>query len=263
MAKNKSNTYENVVKPIVVLVVICLITSTLLVDGADTSMDVGNTHFFFRCAAENEYGSGKSLYTGKANSPDADLTVSYTLDILPNQGKAVYGTGQAAWTFPDLEVIAPNGLRTAILTFFEPGHSTKNDIVVRGGNPYGIEISYDANDYVIFKSASGDLIPQEDWQAFFREYISFVTFDPKDANVDDISWYIAEEDETEKFCLMLFDGTTNGWVGAGDKYGPRVLSIIGLAILTISTVGFATLTSTTDVVWLTILYTIRMASLSY
>ena len=46
-----------------------------------------------------------------------------------------------------------------------------------------------------------------------------------------------------------------------DKYGPRVLSIIGLAILTISTVGFATLTSTTDVVWLTILYTIRMASL--
>lgn len=47
-----------------------------------------------------------------------------------------------------------------------------------------------------------------------------------------------------------------------DKYGPRVLSIIGLAILTISTVGFATLASTTDVVWLTILYTIRMASLS-
>lgn len=196
------------------------ITSTLLVDGADTSMDVGNTHFFFRCAAENEYGSGKSLYRGKANSPDADLTVSYTLDILPNQGKAVYGNGQAAWTFPDLEVIAPNGLRTAILTFFEPGHSTKNDIVVRGGNPYGIEISYDANDYVIFKSASGDLIPQEDWQAFFREYISFVTFDPKDANVDDISWYIAEEDEAEKFCLMLFDGTTNGWTGSGEKNAP-------------------------------------------
>lgn len=197
------------------------ITSTLLVDGADTSMDVGNTHFFFRCVAENEYGSGKSLYTGKANSPDADLTVSYTLDILPNQGKAIYGNGQATWTFPDLEVIAPNGLRTAILTFFEPGHSTKNDIVVRNGNPYGIEISYDANDYVIFKSASGDLLPQEDWQAFFREYISFVTFDPKDANVDDISWYIAEEDEAEKFCLMLFDGTTNGWVGVGEKYGPR------------------------------------------
>lgn len=47
-----------------------------------------------------------------------------------------------------------------------------------------------------------------------------------------------------------------------DKYGPRVLSIIGLIILTISTIGFATLSSTTDVVWLTIIYTIRMASLS-
>lgn len=47
-----------------------------------------------------------------------------------------------------------------------------------------------------------------------------------------------------------------------DKYGPRVLAIIGLAILTISTLGFATLSSTTDVVWLTIIYTIRMFSLS-
>lgn len=47
-----------------------------------------------------------------------------------------------------------------------------------------------------------------------------------------------------------------------DKYGPRVLSIIGLTILTISTVGFATLSSTTDVVWVTIIYTVRMFSLS-
>lgn len=47
-----------------------------------------------------------------------------------------------------------------------------------------------------------------------------------------------------------------------DKYGPRVLSITGLVILTISTVGFATLTSTTDVVWLTIIYAIRMFSMS-
>lgn len=47
-----------------------------------------------------------------------------------------------------------------------------------------------------------------------------------------------------------------------DKYGPRVLSIVGLIILTISTLGFATLSSSTDVVWLTIIYTIRMFSLS-
>lgn len=47
-----------------------------------------------------------------------------------------------------------------------------------------------------------------------------------------------------------------------DKYGPRVLSIIGLTVLTVSTVGFATLTSTTNVVWITIIYTVRMFSLS-
>lgn len=47
-----------------------------------------------------------------------------------------------------------------------------------------------------------------------------------------------------------------------DKYGPRVLSIIGLTVLTVSTVGFATLTSTTNVVWITIIYTVRMLSLS-
>lgn len=47
-----------------------------------------------------------------------------------------------------------------------------------------------------------------------------------------------------------------------DKYGPRVLSIIGLTVLTVSTVGFATLTSATNVVWITIIYTVRMFSLS-
>lgn len=47
-----------------------------------------------------------------------------------------------------------------------------------------------------------------------------------------------------------------------DKYGPRVLSIIGLTVLTVSTVGFATLTSTTNVAWITIIYTVRMFSLS-
>lgn len=47
-----------------------------------------------------------------------------------------------------------------------------------------------------------------------------------------------------------------------DKYGPRVLSIIGLTVLTVSTVGFATLTSTTNVAWITIIYTVRMLSLS-
>ena len=47
-----------------------------------------------------------------------------------------------------------------------------------------------------------------------------------------------------------------------DKHGPRVLSIIGMTLLVISTFAFATLNDSTDVVFLTVLYTIRMFSLS-
>lgn len=61
----------------------------------------------------------------------------------------------------------------------------------------------------------------------------------------------------------ILTGIMNPFAGRlFDKYGPRVLSIIGLTVLTVSTVGFATLTSTTNVVWITIIYTVRMFSLS-
>ncbi len=47
-----------------------------------------------------------------------------------------------------------------------------------------------------------------------------------------------------------------------DKHGPRVLSIVGMTLLVISTFAFATLNDSTDVVFLTVLYTLRMFSLS-
>lgn len=47
-----------------------------------------------------------------------------------------------------------------------------------------------------------------------------------------------------------------------DKHGPRALSLVGMVILTISTFVFATLGDSTDVVFLTVLYTVRMFSLS-
>ena len=47
-----------------------------------------------------------------------------------------------------------------------------------------------------------------------------------------------------------------------DKHGPRALSLVGMLILTISTFVFATLGDSTDVVFLTILYTVRMFSLA-
>ena len=197
------------------------VTSTLTVDGASTAMDVGNTHFFFRCAASNEYGSDRSLYQGKATSADAGLSVQYPLDILPGEGAPVYGSGYADWTFPQLQVFAPNGLRTAIVTFYQPGHNGNDKITVTAGNPYGITVDAVANDYVVFKSTSGNLIPQETWQEFFRGYLTFRSYDPKDNAVEDVSWYIAEEDEGDKFKVMLFDGSTSGWSANTTKTSPR------------------------------------------
>ncbi len=47
-----------------------------------------------------------------------------------------------------------------------------------------------------------------------------------------------------------------------DKYGPRMLSLVGLVILTLSTFAFAFLGDSTSVTYLTILYTVRLFSLS-
>ncbi len=47
-----------------------------------------------------------------------------------------------------------------------------------------------------------------------------------------------------------------------DKRGPRMLSIVGLGLLTVSTLAFAFLTDSTGVAYITVLYTVRMFSLS-
>lgn len=47
-----------------------------------------------------------------------------------------------------------------------------------------------------------------------------------------------------------------------DKYGPRVLSLVGMSLLTISTFAFACLNDSIDLVLLTVLYTVRMFSLT-
>ena len=47
-----------------------------------------------------------------------------------------------------------------------------------------------------------------------------------------------------------------------DKHGPRVLSLVGLSMLTITTFAMAFLGDNTGIVYLTILYTIRLFSLA-
>ncbi len=47
-----------------------------------------------------------------------------------------------------------------------------------------------------------------------------------------------------------------------DRHGPRVLSLVGTGVLAATTVGFCFLGPDTGLVWLTILYTVRLFSLS-
>ena len=47
-----------------------------------------------------------------------------------------------------------------------------------------------------------------------------------------------------------------------DKHGPRVLSLIGMTFLTLATLAFSFLGDSTGLVYLTILYTVRMLSMS-
>ena len=47
-----------------------------------------------------------------------------------------------------------------------------------------------------------------------------------------------------------------------DRSGPRKLAIAGMGLLTLTTVGFAVLTLNTPIIWLTILYTVRMFSMA-
>lgn len=47
-----------------------------------------------------------------------------------------------------------------------------------------------------------------------------------------------------------------------DKHGPRVLSLVGMGMLTVTTLAFAFLSEGTGIVYLTILYTVRLFSLA-
>lgn len=47
-----------------------------------------------------------------------------------------------------------------------------------------------------------------------------------------------------------------------DKRGPRTLSLIGTGVLTLTTFGFALLGDSTGLAWITVLYTVRLLSLS-
>lgn len=47
-----------------------------------------------------------------------------------------------------------------------------------------------------------------------------------------------------------------------DKHGPRVLSLVGMGVLTVTTLAFMFLSSDTGIIFLTVLYTVRMGAIA-
>ena len=174
------------------------VTSYLKLDGVNTRMDSGNTRFFFRTTANSTYGSGKSTYPLQRSTTSAGLIVEYEVDIKANEGtKTQINSGRADWKFHNVKVYAPNGLRTGIVSFYHTNHAANDEIYI-GYLPSQLEVAYQAKDYLIVRSKSGNLVPASVWEQFFRN-LNFGVEDSRDSIVDDISWYIDEEDSASKF----------------------------------------------------------------
>lgn len=203
------------------------ISSTMVLRNARVDMDIEDTHYFFRTEAVNTYGAGDSETKISCTSSDADLNIAYSIDIVPNEGVPSYKNGYAEWTFPDLDVYAPNGVCLAAITFPVTGHNSANRVIVKANNPYGITASYtnqNRYDYVIFHTPNDKLIPEAAWQDFFRNYITLRTYDRKDANVDDVSWYITEDPGGGGF---IVDGVKELVQSSGRQNGVRAQAAAG------------------------------------
>ena len=162
--------------------------------GANTATDVGNTHFFFSgVPLPTNTAAAQSLYQGKATSADAGLSVQYPW--ISYRATACRYTAAATPIGRSRSCrYLPQRLTHGNFDFFQPGHSGNNKIAV-AGSPYGITVDAVANDYVVFKSSSGDPDPQETWQEFSDNISLSAVMTQKDSNAEDVSWYIAEEDE--------------------------------------------------------------------
>ena len=208
----------------------------MTITGATNIMDdpENGLRYFFRCYADGSY---TTYFQGRENtrkvsgiSGKGELVVEYTIDLHHNgfteDGRnvinangnvtklseaidAISGHPYSVWSYPDLTVSAPNGLRTVLVQFTSENFDRRDSIswqqgIINGndenGMPFSIntlgssfianyykdgsqhtsnvEVTVSGNDgktYVaIFKS--DDLIPDNVWEALLRA-MQFTTYD--------------------------------------------------------------------------------------
>ncbi len=178
------------------------ITTTLYLEGASTSMDVNNTHFYFGVTADQVFSNDGIEDSLHQTSTFGELYVKYPIDI--DIGSPVLSNG--VYTFPNIKISAPNGLRTVIVGSSTTGGkiSVKRN-VFQDYNIYVSEAS-DNPDLWEFRSNTGQPINSVAWTRALTKGISFKGGVFPGSQRNNFSIYISEVSEYAMRSVNLFAG---------------------------------------------------------
>ena len=164
------------------------VTTRLYLKNVPLEMDEGENHYFFAVQAATQHLRENI----RASSAPGGLSIDYSIHIKHRDAEVADGTGGSKlYTYPQLEIVAPNGLRTVTVQF--AGEHDKRDAIQYGTLPGGITASKASGaDAITFSSK--DLIPAADWQAFIRT-LEYTVYDDEAT----LYWYIDENESNLQY----------------------------------------------------------------
>ncbi len=164
------------------------VTTRLYLKNVPLEMDEGENHYFFAVQAATQHLRENI----RASSAPGGLSIDYSIHIKHRDAEVADGTsGSKLYTYPQLEIVAPNGLRTVTVQF--AGEHDKRDAIQYGTLPGGITASKASGaDAITFSSK--DLIPAADWQAFIRT-LEYTVYDDEAT----LYWYIDENESNLQY----------------------------------------------------------------
>lgn len=162
------------------------VTTTMTITNMPLVMDKGTTHYWFIVDAET---------TGLLNNPHvrsnaADLSISYSIEIHHRIPNVVNNSDNSStFTYPDLEIVAPAGLRQMQIQFTSGTRDTRDTMVYNSSDiPSNITVTGTPTSGLTFKSTNGELIDTEVWQELARK-ITFKVYDKETP----VYWSINED----------------------------------------------------------------------
>lgn len=164
------------------------VTTRLHLKNLPLEMDEGENHYFFAVQATTQHLRENI----RASSAPGGLSIDYNINIKHRDANVTDGSDNSKlYTYPQLEIVAPNGLRTVTVQF--SGEHDKRDAIQYGALPDGITANKASGaDAVTFSSKN--LISASDWQAFIRT-LDFTVYDDEAT----LYWYIDENESNLQY----------------------------------------------------------------